>query len=48
MTRPVRRVGRIIWIIAGMSKYERWLPTRMAGPVRGMFSVPATSKRAYG
>ncbi len=29
-----------------MSKYERWLATMIAGPVFGMFSPPAMSKRA--
>ena len=36
-----------IAITAG-SKYERWLPTRIAGPSLGMCSTPSISMSAYG
>ena len=43
--RPV--LATTIAITVG-SKYERWLPTRIAGPSAGILSVPVISMSAYG
>ena len=38
--RAVRGVRPMATTIAATSKYDRWLPTRIAGPLAGTFSVP--------